>query len=353
MRRAPLKTRVAVILAGLIVLNLGAWAWAALALGGRPALLGLALMVYGLGLRHAMDADHIAAIDNVTRKLMQAGDRPAGVGLFFALGHSSVVALVAFAVGVAATSIGRFRALQSAGGIVSEAISAGFLLSIAAMNIMIFASIWQTYRRVRNGAALNDETATQLLAQRGLLTRLLRPFFRLITRSWHMFPLGFLFGLGFDTATEVTMFGVSAAQAANGFPIGVVLVFPTLFAAGMSLIDTADGLLMLGAYRWAFVTPMRRLRYNMAITFVSIAAALFVGGVELAELLHDHAGWRTFHVQTVDLNRLGFVLVGLFGAAWLGSAAAGRLRATRRRAIGNAVVRGDTKCGSTALPLPR
>lgn len=264
-----LKARLVTIYCVLTVLNIGAWIWAFIAFHNKPALLGVALVIYGLGLRHAVDADHIAAVDNITRKLMQDNQRPVSVGFFFAMGHSAIVVIVAAAVAGAASLLGSFQSFQDIGGTISTGISALFLLAIAAMNIMIFLSIYKSYRRVRAGGAYVEEDLDLLLNNRGFLARIFRPMFRLVTQSWHMFPLGFLFGLGFDTATEVATFGVSATQAARGVSFEAILVFPVLFAAGMSLVDTTDGVMMLGAYDWAFVKPIRKLYYNMTITLVS------------------------------------------------------------------------------------
>ena len=285
-----LKARLVAIYLVLAVLNVGAWIWALIAFEGRPALLGIALVVYGLGLRHAVDADHIAAIDNVTRKLMQEKKRPVSVGFFFAMGHSAIVVVVAAAVATAAMMLGGFEALKDVGGTISTGVSALFLLAIAAMNVVIFASIYRSYRRVRAGGAYVEEDLDILLNNRGFLARLFRPLFRLVGKSWHMLFLGFLFGLGFDTATEIAMFGLSGAQAAQGMSIVTIMVFPLLFAAGMSLIDTTDGVMMLGAYDWAFVKPMRKLYYNMTITLVSVAVAVLIGGIEALGLLGRQAG---------------------------------------------------------------
>jgi len=316
------RARLVSIYLVLAVINIGAWLWAIAAFHSRPALLGVALVIYGLGLRHAVDADHIAAIDNVTRKLMQMKQRPVAVGFFFAMGHSTVVIIAAAAVAVAATLLGSFGTFQSISGIIGTAVSALFLLAIAVMNIVIFVSIYRSYRRVRAGGRYVDTDLDILLNNRGFLARLFRPLFRLVTRSWHMFPLGFLFGLGFDTATEVAMFGVSAAQAAKGVPLLAILVFPVLFAAGMSLIDTTDGVMMLGAYEWAFVKPMRKLYYNMTITLVSVVVAVVIGGIEALGLISDQLAlkggfWDAIGALNDNFNNLGFVIIGIFVAAWL------------------------------------
>jgi len=317
--------------AGLIAANVLAWVWALVAFREFPALLGTAFLAYAFGLRHAVDADHIAAIDNVTRKLMQMHQRPVSVGFFFAFGHSAIIVIVAGAVAVAATLLDRFQAFKDVGGTVSTVISSVFLLSIAAMNIFIFASIYRTYRRARATGDYVEEDLDILLNGRVFLARLLRPVFRLVTRPWHMFFLGFLFGLGFDTATEVAMFGVSVQQASQGVPLISVLVFPALFAAGMSLVDTTDGVMMLGAYEWASVKPMRKLYYNMMITLVSIVVAVAVGGIEALGLVSDEFSlqgkfWDFIGVLRDNFNAIGFAIVGIFALAWAGSYALYRLR---------------------------
>jgi nickel/cobalt transporter (NiCoT) family protein len=295
---------------------------ALLAFGSHPALLGICALIYGLGLRHAVDADHIAAIDNVTRKLLQDRQRPVAVGFFFALGHSTIVTIVAVAVCAAAGLMAKVQSFRAIGAIVSTSISSTFLLAIAVMNAMIFLSVWRTYRRVRGGAAYADEDLDILLGSRSFLSRLLRPLLRLISKSWQMFPLGFLFGLGFDTATEIAMFTLSATEAARGVPLTTLLIFPALFAAGMALVDTTDGVMMLGAYEWAFVDPMRKLYYNMVITLVSAVVALTIGGVQVASLIGEHLPIASvvrdsIGSLTAHLNDFGFVIIGVFSSAWL------------------------------------
>ena len=317
-----LRTRLLFIYSVLAVLNVGAWIWALAAFHDRPALLSVAFVVYGLGLRHAVDADHIAAIDNVTRKLMQEKKRPVAVGFWFALGHSTLVVAVAGLVAWAATMLGAFKSLQSIGGVVSTLASTFFLLTVAVMNILIFISIYQSYRLVRSGKPYVEEDLEVFLKKRGLLARIFRPVFRLVSSSWHMYPVGFLFGLGFDTATEVSMFGVSAVQASHGVSFGAIMVYPVLFAAGMSLVDTTDGVMMLGAYDWAFVKPMRKLYYNMTITLVSIVVALVIGGIEALGLIGDQFDlkggiWAPVAALNDNFNSIGFLIIGLFFAAWL------------------------------------
>lgn len=319
------RKRLVVLYGFLIAANMAAWIWALVVFRDKPVLLGTALLAYGFGLRHAVDADHIAAIDNVTRKLVQEGKRPLTVGFFFAIGHSTVVALASLGVAVGATLLtGRFEAFHQVGGLISTLVSALFLFTLAAINIVILRSVWRTYRHVRAGGSYVEEDFDLLLGSRGLLARLFRPMFKLIRKSWHMLPLGFLFGLGFDTATEVALLGISATQAAQGVSIWSILVFPALFAAGMSLVDTTDGVLMLGAYDWAFVKPIRKLFYNLVITFVSVVVAVLVGGIELLGLLGDRFGlsggfWEAIAALNDNFNNLGFVIVALFIVAWVGS----------------------------------
>ena len=325
-RSADLRARLVAIYSLLILANLGVWAWALYLFEQKPLLLGTAFLAYGFGLRHAVDADHIAAIDNVTRKLMQSGKRPVGVGFFFALGHATVLLLAVGGIAATAIALGsRFDAFSHLGGVIGTLISTLFLLAIAAMNIVILIGIWRTFRHVRSGGDFADRDFDLLLNRRGLLARLFRPLFRLVTRSWHMLPVGFLFGLGFDTATEAALLGIAATQAAHGASIWSVMVFPALFAAGMSLIDTTDGVLMLGAYNWAFINPIRKLYYTLVITAVSVVVALLIGGIEGLGLVGDQLGlggwfWDGIGGLNANFNGLGFVIIGVFVLAWAGSA---------------------------------
>jgi high-affinity nickel-transport protein len=320
-----LRAAILGIYALLIPFNLAAWIWAGYLFFDRPVLLGTALLAYGFGLRHAVDADHIAAIDNVTRKLMQDGRRPVSVGFFFSMGHATVVILAAAAIAATTSALSdRFEGAKAIGGIISTSVSALFLFAIAAMNLVILRGIWRTFRHVRAGGTYVDEDFDLLLNQRGLLARLFRPMFRMISRSWHMFPLGFLFGLGFDTATEVSLLGISAAEASRGMSIWSIMVFPALFAAGMSLIDTTDGILMLRAYHWAFVKPIRKLFYNFSITLVSVVVAVLIGGIEALGLIADQLSldgwfWDAIGALNDNFNTIGFVIIAIFIIAWVGS----------------------------------
>ena len=319
------RRRVIGIYVLLLTINVAAWGFAILAFRLHPVLLGTALLAYSFGLRHAVDADHIAAIDNVTRKLMQEGKRPVAVGLMFSLGHSTIVFIGSAILAVTALSLQhRVESARHFGGLVGALVSASVLFGIATVNIFVLRSIYSAFRRVRRGGRYADEDFDLMLNGRGFLARFFRPMFALIRESSHMYPLGILFGLGFDTATEIGLLGISASEASKGLPIGPMLVFPVLFAAGMCLIDTTDNILMLGAYGWAFIKPIRKLYYNMTITFVSVVVAFFVGGIESLGLFSDQLHpvgwfWRILSNLNGNFTALGFAIVGLFVASWIAS----------------------------------
>jgi high-affinity nickel-transport protein len=322
-----LRSRIVAMYGILLAFNIGAWLWAGVAFHRYPVLLGTALLAYSFGLRHAVDADHIAAIDNVTRKLMQEGKRPVAIGFMFSLGHSTVVVLGSAAIaGAALTLQHRMDAFRNVAGVIGTLVSAFFLFAIAIVNLIVLRSIYRAFVRVRRGESYVEEDFNMLLSGRGLLARIFRPMFRMISRSWHMYPLGFLFGLGFDTATEIGLLGISAAEASKGLSFWSILVFPVLFAAGMSLIDTTDNILMLGAYGWAFVKPIRKLYYNITITCVSVLVALVVGGIEALGLLGEHFHlegrfWRAVAKLNDNFGTLGYFIVGLFALSWIVSIA--------------------------------
>jgi nickel/cobalt transporter (NiCoT) family protein len=305
--------------------NLGAWIWAFLAFHDKPVLIGTAFLAYTFGLRHAVDADHIAAIDNVTRRLMQEGKRPLSVGFCFSLGHSTIVVVASLVVYLAATVVAtQLDAVKSVSGIVGTSISAFFLFAIALVNIVILRCVWQTFQQVRKGGGYLDQRPDRLLASGGIMARIFRPLFRMISRPWHMYPIGVLFGLGFDTATEVALLGISAAAAAKGLSVVAMAVFPVLFTAGMTLIDTTDGILMVAAYGWAFMKPIRKLYYNLTITFVSVIIAVMVGGIEAIGLLKDQLNltggfWDFIGSLNDNFGTLGFVILGIFALSWVGS----------------------------------
>ncbi len=316
----------------LLAANVAAWLWAFVAFHDYPVLLGTSALAYTFGLRHAFDADHIAAIDNVTRKLMQEGKRPVSVGFFFSLGHSTIVVALSLAIAVTATTLQfRLDGFARAGSIIGTSVSAFFLFAIAAANVIVFVSIYRTFRAVRAGGLFVEEDLNLALAKRGLLGRLFRRLFRLVGRSWQMYPLGILFGLGFDTATEVGLLGISATQAAQGMSIWSIMVFPTLFTVGMSLMDTSDSILMTGAYGWAFVKPIRKLYYNLTITGVSVVVAVVVGGLEALNLIGSQLGltgrfWDGVGAINEKFGVLGYLIVGIFVVSWLISFAVYRVQ---------------------------
>jgi high-affinity nickel-transport protein len=329
-----LRARVIGIYVLLVGANIVAWLWALSAFRNYPILLGTAMLAYTFGLRHAVDADHIAAIDNVTRKLMQEGKRPVAVGFFFSLGHSTIVVLLSVAIAITATALqSKFDNFTSVGAVVGTLVSAFFLFAIAVANVLVLMSIYRTFQIVKNGGKFAEEDLDLMLSRRGFMGRILRRFFRLIERSWHMYPLGVLFGLGFDTATEVGLLGISATQAAQVLSIWSILVVPALFTAGMAFMDTTDGVLMLGAYGWAFVKPIRKLYYNLTITAVSVIVAVVVGGLEALNLIGDQLGltdgggfWGAIGAINENFGVLGYIIVGIFVLSWLVSFAVYRAK---------------------------
>ncbi len=306
----------------LLAINGAAWAWAVIALAGRPTLLGTAVLAYVLGVRHAVDADHIASIDNVVRKLMQEGKKPFAVGLFFSLGHSLAIAVAVAAIAAAAFALeGRFQQLKAVGSLIGTGASAFFLLAIAAINLVILRDVWRSFQRARRGEPVAEQELDLLLSGRGLLSRLFRPLFRMVTRSSQMLPVGFLFGLGFDTATEISLFTVAASQAAGGLNFATVMIFPALFLAGMTLVDTTDSVLMVGAYGWAFLNPIRKIWYNLTITAISVVVALMIGGIEALGLIGgklklEGAFWDLVGGLNQGLANFGYLVIGVFVASW-------------------------------------
>jgi len=327
-----LRARIVAIYVLLVGATVLVWGLALIAFASRPLLLGTALLAYTFGLRHAVDADHISAIDNVTRKLMQDGKRPVSVGFFFSLGHSTVVVALSIAIAVAATFVTHtMPALQTLGGLVGTSVSALFLYVIALLNLLVFVEIAATFRRVRRGEPYCERTLDAFLADRGLMGRFFKPLLRVVGRSWQMYPIGVLFGLGFDTATEVGLLGIAAVEGTKGLPIYDILLFPLLFTAGMSLLDTTDGILMLGAYGWAYVKPVRKMYYNLTITLVSVVVAVLVGTVEALSVVGGRLSlhgpfWERVGDLSGNFGFLGFAIVGVFAGAWLVSTLVYRVR---------------------------
>jgi high-affinity nickel-transport protein len=285
---------------------------------------GLGVTAYTLGLRHAFDADHIGAIDNTTRKLMTDGQRPLGVGFFFSLGHSTIVFLLAllFTAGVkglsgAVSDDGSW--LHSATGLIGPTVSGTFLFVIGILNLLVLISIVKIFREMRQGQFSEVELEEQL-NKRGFMNRFYSRATNAVTKSWQMYPVGFLFGLGFDTATEIALLATAGAAAGAGLPIYAILCLPILFAAGMSLLDTIDGMFMNFAYGWAFSQPVRKIFYNITITSLSVLVALVIGTIELVSVLTDKlslTGQPWDFVSGLDLNYVGYAIVATFVATWV------------------------------------
>lgn len=322
------------MLAVIVALHLLGWATmvffvapAQYNLGGKAFGVGIGLTAYTLGMRHAFDADHIAAIDNTTRKLMNDGQRPLAVGFFFSLGHSTVVfgLAVLLACGVK-TFAGPVRddssTLHHYTGLIGTSVSGVFLYAIALLNVIVLVGILRVFGRLRRGEYDPEADAAELerhLDNRGLISRLLGRVTKSITKSWHCYPVGLLFGLGFDTATEIALLVLAGTSAAAGLPWYAIMCLPVLFTAGMCLLDTIDGSFMNFAYGWAFSNPVRKIYYNITITALSVAVALVIGSIELLVLFADQFGWRGAFwtwIGGLDLNAMGYVIVGIFVVTW-------------------------------------
>jgi nickel/cobalt transporter (NiCoT) family protein len=319
-------------MAGTVIgLNVLGWGLLAAAAGGHYHInkteifgFGTGILAYTLGMRHAFDADHIAAIDNTTRKLVGEGKRPLSVGFFFSLGHSSVVFVLALLLNLGIRALDEQvkdagSQLQHTTNIVGTLVSGFFLFLIAAMNVVILAGILKVFREMRAGR-FDDQELERQLNNRGLMNRFLGPLARRIDAPWKMYPIGFLFGLGFDTATEVALLVLAGTAVVSGLPFYAVLSLPILFAAGMSLFDTADGCFMNFAYDWAFARPVRKVYYNITITALSVFVALFVGAVEILGLVGQESnltgpGWAW--LANFNINTAGFVIVGVFVVTWV------------------------------------
>jgi high-affinity nickel-transport protein len=306
------------------LLHVLGWGLFAYYSASNPALAGLGVLAYTFGLRHAFDADHIAAIDNTTRAFLQQGKRPLGTGFFFSLGHSTVVFGLATGLAVGASTVkAKLPSFQTWGGYVGTGVSGVFLLAIGVLNLLVLLDIARIFRDMRRGA-LDESRLEERLLDRGLMSRgLLRRLGARITSSWHMYPLGILFGLGFDTATEVGLLGLSAGAATHEVPFLAILSLPLLFAAGMALMDTADGAFMAHAYGWAFSSPVRKVYYNLTVTTLSVTVALGIGLIELLQV----AARTTW----LDFNTLGYGMVALFVLTWAVSAVIWKTRRIEER----------------------
>ncbi len=323
--------RVAGMVITVVGLNVVGWGMLALAAGGNYHInrtevfgFGTGLLAYTLGMRHAFDADHISAIDNTTRKLLNDGKRPLSVGFFFSLGHSSVVFFLAVVLNFGIRGLDQqvkngSSSLQYTTNIVGTVVSSFFLFLIAAINIVILVGILKIFRAMRGGVYDEAELERQLNS-RGLMMRILGPLSRRVDTPWKMYPIGFLFGLGFDTATEVALLVLAGTAVVGGLPFYAILSLPILFAAGMSLFDTMDGCFMNFAYDWAFAKPVRKVYYNLTITGLSVFVAMFIGGIEALGLLaqdgHLNGGFWSF-MQNFNINKAGFVIVGVFVLTWM------------------------------------
>ncbi|KAA1042328.1 HoxN/HupN/NixA family nickel/cobalt transporter [Macrococcus equipercicus] len=288
--------------------------------GDNKMLVGMALVAYMLGTRHAFDPDHIAAIDNSVRKLLQENKKTLGIGFYFSLGHSSVVLLMSIALGVSAGWAQRhLPQLQHIGGIIGMSVSGTFLLIIGIINLIILVQLIRLFKDVKDSDPGNDKLE-ELLKSRGFFSRLIGPFYKVLNKEWHLYPLGFLFGLGFDTASEIALLALSASASTSSFSLAGILALPILFAAGMSLFDTLDGIFMTRAYDWAFIKPIRKLYYNITITMISVIAAIVIGLIEIfqltAENLHLNGRFWT-SVQGISLEYMGYLLVALFLVSWI------------------------------------
>ncbi len=328
-----LRAKVVGIYGVLGAANVLVWVLTLVAAARYPFILPLAVAAYGFGLRHAVDADHISAIDNVTRKLMQENKRPVTVGLFFSLGHSTVVfimsALIAGGSALLATNLSNDNSpLKVAGGLIGTSVSAMFLFAIAIMNIIILVEVVRTFRQVTHGDAYDADAVEDYLNKRGFFARIFRGLFKTVDASWKMYPIGFLFGLGFDTATEIALLAVGAYGVTHyHLPFIVALLLPLLFMAGMSLADTTDGVMMLGAYGWAYVKPVRKLFYNMVITLVSVVVAIIVGALEVLSIFQgslnlsggfwDAVGFLNSGNGGNNFGYIGVGIVGIFVLSWL------------------------------------
>jgi len=319
------RRRLAGFFGGVGMLHVAGWGLLFAAAAGQPTILALGGLAYTFGLRHAFDADHIAAIDNTTRKLLQDGRKPVGVGFFFSLGHSTVVFIIAAALGLTVKWIvdgvaGNGGQLKTVGGMLGTVVSGGFLVLIGILNLVVLLDIVRVYRRLKAGG-YDDKSLELDLTAGGVMSRIFGRLFRVIRHSWQMYPIGFLFGLGFDTASEVAILAISAGAAAKGLPFVAVIALPLIFAAGMSLMDTADGAFMAKAYSWAFTSPIRKVFYNLTMTSLSVFVALFIGGVELMQALIRAIGLKggVFNaIASFDLiGRAGYFIVAAFVLAWV------------------------------------
>ncbi len=284
-------------------------------------LAALGILAYTFGLRHGVDADHIVAIDNTTRKLLQEGQRPLTVGIWFSLGHSTiVVGLIVALVLATKTVVNQIPLLQSSGAIIGTAVSGIFLFLIGFINAIIVIGIYHTFKTMKQGK-LDESELENLLEKRGFLNRYFGSLFKIVRKPWQTYPIGLLFGLGFDTASEIALIALTVGiGVSSSIPLWMILVLPFLFTCGMVLVDTTDGVAMLAAYSWAFLKPIRKIYYNLTVTVISVAVAFAIGGVELLQVLSNELNlngpfWRS--LGTLDFESMGFAIIGIFVVSWL------------------------------------
>jgi len=317
----PLRKKIVTIVLFLVACNIGIWGYTVFISHHSPVLLGLVALAYGLGLRHAVDADHIAAIDNTTRKLMLQGKKPVAIGLFFSLGHSTIVVLLSIFVIFSSTFIKtHLPSLQITGTIIGTSLSGFFLLLIGFINLIASLDILRIFKSAVRNQNSKEKNSYAYFSAQGFLSRIFKPLLKIVTNSWQMYFIGFLFGLGFDTASEVGLLSISAISSTYGLAFWEILLIPLSFTAGMVLIDSLDGILMLGAYGWAYIKPIRKLYYNLTITWISVAIALGIGSIEILQLLTSQLSLHNAFFQwihTLDLNTVGYGIIVLFILSWI------------------------------------
>ncbi|KAG1145510.1 hypothetical protein G6F37_005436 [Rhizopus arrhizus] len=320
------RPKVLLLLAGLACVNIAIWVVSIIVFKPYPSMVGTGTLAYLLGLRHAVDADHISAIDNVTRKLLSTGKQPVCVGLFFSLGHSTVVFITSIIVAATANAVANsIDDFSKIGGIIGTSVSITFLVLIAILNIICMLGVISTMRQVKREGVYTEIDIEEYLMKKGVLGRFFYPVFKFIDASWKMYPLGFLFGLGFDTASEITLLGITAIQATNGMSMWIIILLPLLFASGMALIDSFDSILMLFTYTWAYVNPIRKLFYNLTITSISVVVAIVVALIELFSMIGeqlelDNGWWRFWYFLSDSFEYIGIIIVGAFILTWIVSA---------------------------------
>ncbi len=323
------KAAVPLIYAGIAIATAFAFILSYLVGQVSVALAGLGIFSYTLGLRHGVDADHIAAIDNTTRKLMQENRRSLTVGLWFSLGHSTVVVALIVGLVIALRAVrSSISALQNTGAVIGLLVSGIFLMLIGLINVVITLGIYSVFKEVRAGhATMSRDELEELLNKRGFMNRFLRPLFKLVREPWQIYPIGVLFGLGFDTATEIAVIVITVTAGVQGaIPIWMILVLPLMFTCGMVLVDTTDGVTMRTAYGWAFLNPVRKIYYNLTVTLVSVVVAFGIGGIELLGVAATTLGlhgpiWDWAANLNENFESLGIAIIALFIVAWLCSVA--------------------------------